>query len=580
MKRFSVSAIVSLSLLLMFFTVNTGVGADMDPLDNPGRAALMVQINGSPVEAPPEMDLIEGQVMVPIRWAAEQMGAISVEWDGDSRTITIISPQDFYSLEKLAAYNRGLKVSTDELESRIWPLPGMVTALHLSDLLPDRPWTLELGDYKVRSSDPKLPPASVYIHITDPDGLYEHGRLLHSAENHQGHYYVPMDWLGYLFNAWVNYDPITNMLSVDTPDIKQVKSEIDRIEHALIPSDPAETVKLWGRGEQTRNGALQYLALSPELRQIADQSGYVRQSYWVTGGSSPWVGPITIESWEELGPAGRLYTLSFPEMTSSPPHTTATEKLLLEKRVSAGQEGWFITGLLKSSSYGIIDGPHDYMNNGIDGDGKSVTAQIKVDNDKNRWDLTVSRDGSETGIEVFKGDKKGFEVSTIAIDHIIGSATLDFLLRTDYRSMPFGGMGYELYSLKDGEINQVPLSKITDGTPFSVEVDEDRRQARISVHGATTQVALSDWDIHGYRQYGPEFCQNFFITMDLHKAAGEMLPTIYTTEVIAATLPHHLTYLHTEYKYIDGAWQAQQTYFSDQPPPPFHSHGSKYLIGT
>lgn len=449
MKRFSVFAIVSLSLLLMLFTLTTDAGADVDesdydvrnslsrqgvwltleealqqkaglhgcpvPLDDSSRLVLMLQINGSPVKALPYMDVVENQVMVPIRWAAEQLGAAAVEWDGDTRTITITSPQDFYSLEKLDSYNRGLKVGTDELENRLWPLPDKVKDLSLSDLMPDRPWTLELADYKDRF-DLNRPPTPVYIRITDPDGLYEHGSLLYSADNRQGHYYVPMDWLGYLFNARVNYDPITNMLSVDTPDMEKVKSEIARIEYALIPSDPDEAIKLWGRGEQTRNGALQYLALSPELRQDADQSDYVRQSYWVTGGSSPWVGPITIVSREELGPAGRLYTLSFPEMTSSPPHTTATEKLLVGKCVSADKEGWFITGLLKSSGYGIIDGPGDYVSNDVDGDGKPVTAQITVDNNKNRY-LTVYRDESETAIEVFTGDKKGFGVSTTAIDH-------------------------------------------------------------------------------------------------------------------------------------------------------------------
>ena len=50
---------------------------------------LTVQINDSVVNAPAAMDVIGGQVMVPLRWAAEQLGANSVEWDSQTSTITI-----------------------------------------------------------------------------------------------------------------------------------------------------------------------------------------------------------------------------------------------------------------------------------------------------------------------------------------------------------------------------------------------------------------------------------------------------------------------------------------------------------
>ncbi len=45
---------------------------------------LTVQINGSVVSAPAAMDVVEGQVMVPLRWAADKLGATSVQWDASS----------------------------------------------------------------------------------------------------------------------------------------------------------------------------------------------------------------------------------------------------------------------------------------------------------------------------------------------------------------------------------------------------------------------------------------------------------------------------------------------------------------
>ena len=195
----------------------------------------------------------------------------------------------------------------------------------------------------------------INIHITSDDGSYEHSMWVHSIENHQDHYYLPMDWLEYLFKAKVNYDQTTNVLSIQTPDLDKIKSEIALIENTLIPASADEAIKLWGRGEQARNGALQYAALSPQLRQEADKSNYVRQSYWVTGGSSPSVGPITIKSQVKLSDTKIEYTLSFPEITSNPPYTTATEKMVVEKLLYNGQEGWFITEILQSSDYGIVE---------------------------------------------------------------------------------------------------------------------------------------------------------------------------------------------------------------------------------
>jgi hypothetical protein len=163
-----------------------------------------------------------------------------------------------------------------------------------------------------------------------------------------------MDWLEYLFKVNVNYNAATNVLCMQTPDIEKIKTQIAQIENVLISSSPDEAIKLWGRGEQIRNGALQYAALSPQLRREADKSYDVRRNYWVTGGSSPQVGPITIEHRDKLSDTKIEYTLSYQEVTNQPPYTTATEKMVVEKLLVNGREGWYITQILQSSIYGII----------------------------------------------------------------------------------------------------------------------------------------------------------------------------------------------------------------------------------
>lgn len=317
---------------------------------------LRLHLNGFAVNAPPDMSVIEGQVMVPLRWSADMLGATAVEWDNATRTVTITTPQDFYSLEKLSSYASALQNPIEVYNEQVWPLPDKARNIVPTDLLPNRQWALELEQFKPMAKGLFLPAPRDYITITiaSNDGLYEHSSVVHSIENHQGHYYLPMDWLEYLFNARVSFNEAANILTIITPDLGKIISEIERIEAALSPGNADEAVKLWGRGLQTRNGALQYAALSSRLRQEADESPYVRQSYWVTGCSSPQVGPISIESREQLSDTKVEYTISFPEIFSGQIHAIAREKMLVEQLSDGNQKGWFITQMPQSSGYGLI----------------------------------------------------------------------------------------------------------------------------------------------------------------------------------------------------------------------------------
>lgn len=353
MKRYFMSGLV---LIFMFFAVSTSGFSTAAPVDD-AAPRLQVQINGSIVNAPPYMSVTHGQVMVPLRWSADVLGATSVEWDAAARTVTITTLQDFYSLEKFRAYAGALQPPIDEYNNKIWPLPDKAKDLELPDLVSNRQWVLNLEQFKPKRVELTLPAPRdhITVNITSEDGIYEHSSVVNSLENHQGHYYLPMDWLEYLFNAQVSYNEVGNILSIQTPALEKIKSEIERIENAIIPDSADEAVKLWGRGMQTRNGALQYAALSPQLRQVADKSNYVRQSYWVTGCSSPQVGPITIESRNELNDTKIEYALTFPEIFSGQTHAIATEKMVVEKLPDDGSAGWFITQILKTSGFGIIE---------------------------------------------------------------------------------------------------------------------------------------------------------------------------------------------------------------------------------
>jgi len=446
MKRRLMSGLV---LVFMLFAVCTsGFAAAAAPVDDgtgeeSKRKApqLQVQLNGSIVEAPPYMRVINGQVMVPLRWSAELLGAASVEWDAAARTVTITTPQDFYNIEKFRSYAGALQPPIDIHNDKIWPLPEKVKDMQVSDLVSDRQWVLNLNQFNPEREGMTLPAPRdhITVNIISVDGVYQHSSVVNSIENHQGHYYLPMDWLEYLFNARVSYNEASNMLSIQTPDLEQIKSEIERIENTLIPDSADEAVKLWGRGEQTRNGALQYAALSPQLRQEADRSAYVRQSYWVTGCSSPQVGPITIESRNELSDTKIEYTITFPEIFSGQTHAIATEKMVVEKLLVNGSEGWFITQMLQSSGYGIID------NNA------SLAAEIIEQDDYLRALATAQK--SVKTEEIVVDDKVSNEQT--ALSWMV--AWFDM-----YKALPRDNMAH----ISDGEVDSLKITQVSkEGMP-------------------------------------------------------------------------------------------------------------------
>ena len=316
---------------------------------------LSIQINGTAVAVPSGTHVVEGQVLLPIRWAAEQMGAYSIEWNPKTHNIDIKTNEDFYIIEKLASYFNGLELRSTDKEAEMWPLPDRIpkiTLPHIRDIVlvlePDS-WIRKMNT----SPQPFLKsPASITV-INDIQS-YSWPFAVNYLEEYNDHIYVTMDWLELLFYADVNYNKAMNQLTIQTPDLKEIEQQIAMIENLLVPATPEEAMQLWGRGEQTRSGALQYAVLSPELRQQADNQYIITQSGWVTGGSSPWVGPITVKQKKRLDNTAMEYTVTFPEVTSVPPNLTATEKFVVRKITVNGREGWFISEMLQSSAYGLI----------------------------------------------------------------------------------------------------------------------------------------------------------------------------------------------------------------------------------
>ncbi|HHY06133.1 MAG TPA: protease complex subunit PrcB family protein [Clostridia bacterium] len=115
-----------------------------------------------------------------------------------------------------------------------------------------------------------------------------------------------------------------------------------KLEEALAPATPLETVKLWAQGVKTRNGALQYAMLSAELREKTYQD--YASCHWHTGTSSPWVEDFAIKEISFTAQNQHIYQMEFKLATSTGPAGTGRQKITVslegEKWVIIKQEPW------------------------------------------------------------------------------------------------------------------------------------------------------------------------------------------------------------------------------------------------
>lgn len=89
------------------------------------------------------------------------------------------------------------------------------------------------------------------------------------------------------FGAKVNWDENTKSVFIEAKETEAQQTQVRLLEEALTQKGPLNAAETWAEGVKTRNGALQYAMMSPELKKES-YSGLV-DSNWSTGASSPWV---------------------------------------------------------------------------------------------------------------------------------------------------------------------------------------------------------------------------------------------------------------------------------------------------
>lgn len=139
-----------------------------------------------------------------------------------------------------------------------------------------------------------------------------------------------------VFKSKGNVISTTSADSNANSEMSSLKRQIEMLEFALSPQKENDAIDSWARGVKTRNGALQFALLSPEL-QMKMRLEFTSNN-WVTGASSPWVRDYSIVNIGISGNATK-YEIRF-NLTSS---TGKAGEDLVKVTVQHDNSTWFIT---------------------------------------------------------------------------------------------------------------------------------------------------------------------------------------------------------------------------------------------
>jgi hypothetical protein len=170
---------------------------------------------------------------------------------------------------------------------------------------------------------------------TDVPPLLADGRVL-----------VPVRVISEALGVDIEWDSKQNAVLINAEKNKSEDLRISNLERALAPEEPLEAVNSWAKGVKTRNGALQYAVMSPELR----EEYYDELSEgWSTGVSSPWVDSYEITE-RGVEDGNYKFEVTFTYTDSTKNTFTETQFVTVQKF----EDHWFVANINKVDVSGEI----------------------------------------------------------------------------------------------------------------------------------------------------------------------------------------------------------------------------------
>ncbi len=178
---------------------------------------------------------------------------------------------------------------------------------------------------------------------SDVAPVIENGRVL-----------VPLRVIAEKFGAEVVWDAESSTVRIltaktPTPDKVQVpNSRVTGLEEALAAKDAVTAAETWAQGVKTRNGALQYAVMTPELQKEWYQQ--LAESNWSTGTSSPWVEKYEVIEKSSIDEQTVKYEVVFT-YTDSTQSTFSMREYVTVKKQGAS---WLVSSLEKVDVRGKV----------------------------------------------------------------------------------------------------------------------------------------------------------------------------------------------------------------------------------
>lgn len=172
---------------------------------------------------------------------------------------------------------------------------------------------------------------------SDTAPVIENGRVL-----------VPIQVISEKFGAEVTWDAENNTVRILTAKTQAQDSRVSGLEEALAAKDAVSAARTWAEGVKTRNGALQYAVMTPELKKEWYQK--LAEGNWTTGTSSPWVEKYEVNEKSKIDDETIKYEVAFT-YTDSTKSTFVTREYVTVKKQD---DNWHVSALEKVDVIGKV----------------------------------------------------------------------------------------------------------------------------------------------------------------------------------------------------------------------------------
>jgi len=113
--------------------------------------------------------------------------------------------------------------------------------------------------------------------------------------------------------------------SNSTSTLASSERQVQLLQNALAPSTPRNAADTWAKSIQTRNGALQFAILTPQLQKRMKYE-YVSWN-WSPGASSPWIEKYSIGTGKKVSDTKYKFVITYTLTDSTHNTKTGTETI-------------------------------------------------------------------------------------------------------------------------------------------------------------------------------------------------------------------------------------------------------------